>query len=51
MPYALACPAPDQVYAALANGDWHSADQGDSWTRLPMSLERVARAFALLPDG
>lgn len=52
MPYGLACPVPGHVYAALANGDvWHSGDHGDTWTRLPMSLEHVARAFVVLPDS
>lgn len=34
--------APGHLYAGLYNGDvWHTADYGDSWTKVPFSFEGV----------
>jgi hypothetical protein len=42
MPYALAAPAPDVVFAGLADGTLvRSHDRGESWERLPARAERV----------
>lgn len=49
--YALITDAqtPGRVIAGLANGDvWHSADYGDSWTRLPVNLGRVYYSMVLI---
>jgi photosystem II stability/assembly factor-like uncharacterized protein len=49
MPYALITPHPDELYAALANGDiWHSTDTGDSWIRLPARLNHDRGAIVSL---
>lgn len=39
MPYALLAGAPAELHAVLANGDvWHTADVGESWSRLALRL-------------
>jgi hypothetical protein len=51
MPYGLVTDptAPGHVYAGLANGDvWHSADHGDTWTLLPLSLGPIHRTMIAL---
>jgi hypothetical protein len=51
MPYSLITRAaePGSLYAGLANGDvWHSADRGESWTRLPFSLGAIHRTMILI---
>jgi len=51
MPYALTAPAPNELYAALANGDiWHSTDTGDTWTQLPLTLTHDRGAIVPLLD-
>ncbi|HSK15063.1 MAG TPA: hypothetical protein VK915_02750 [Gaiellaceae bacterium] len=50
MPYALLTEreSPGEVYAGLANGEvWHSADLGETWTKLPLDLTAL-RALLLL---
>lgn len=51
MPYAI-CPDPEtpgSLYLGLSNGDlWHSADFGDIWEQLPVSVPAVERAMVLL---
>jgi photosystem II stability/assembly factor-like uncharacterized protein len=52
MAYALLTDpaAPGHLYAGLANGDiWHSADHGDSWRRLPLSLGGIHRSLLMWP--
>jgi photosystem II stability/assembly factor-like uncharacterized protein len=40
--------APGHVYAGLSNGDvWQSADQGDTWHRLPFNLGGIHRALLM----
>ena len=44
MAYALLTDprAPGHLYAGLANGEvWHTADYGDSWAKLPISLGKI----------
>ena len=48
MAYGLATDVehPGHVVAGLADGAvWHSEDYGDTWTRLPLSMGGVRRAF------
>lgn len=48
MAYGLATDPgrPGRIYAGLANGEvWWSEDHGDSWSRLPVDLGGVRRAF------
>lgn len=50
MAYALVTDpdAPGQLYAGLANGDvWHTADYGDTWTKLPLNMGRINRMILL----
>jgi photosystem II stability/assembly factor-like uncharacterized protein len=51
MPYGLLTHAqsPGHVYATLANGHvWHSPDHGDTWTRLPFTLDNFDKSVILL---
>jgi len=51
MAYALLTDpdAPGHLYAGLSNGDvWHSADYGDSWQKLPFSLNAIHRTMIAL---
>jgi hypothetical protein len=51
MPYALLTErgAPGLIYAGLSNGDiWQSADYGEQWTQLPVSLGRIERTLVML---
>jgi hypothetical protein len=51
MPYALLTErgAPGQIYAGLSNGDiWQSADYGEYWAQLPLSLGRIERSLVML---
>jgi len=51
LPYALLTDtsAPGHLYAGLKNGEvWHSADSGDTWQRLPLSLGRIEQALVML---
>lgn len=51
MPYALLtdAAAPGHLYAGLANGEiWFSADRGDSWMQLPLSLGGIHRNLLML---
>jgi photosystem II stability/assembly factor-like uncharacterized protein len=51
MPYALiADPGdPGHVYCGLANGHiWHSADRGDTWTRMPIEMGAIERSLVAL---
>jgi hypothetical protein len=51
MPYALLTErgAPGQIYAGLSNGDiWQSADYGEQWAQLPLSLGRIERSLVML---
>jgi hypothetical protein len=51
MPYALLTErgAPGQIYAGLSNGAiWRSADYGDQWEQLPLSLGRIERSLIML---
>jgi hypothetical protein len=51
MPYALCTDrdAPGQIYAGLSNGDiWHSADYGERWAQLPVTLGSIQRAMIML---
>jgi len=51
MPYALLTErtAPGQIYAGLSNGDiWQSANYGEHWAQLPVSLGRIERALIML---
>lgn len=48
MPYALCTDreAPGQIYAGLSNGDiWHSADYGERWAQLPVTLGSIQRTM------
>jgi photosystem II stability/assembly factor-like uncharacterized protein len=50
MPYALLTDrsAPGELYAGLSNGDiWHSADQGDSWRKLPVNVIGIHRSLLM----
>jgi photosystem II stability/assembly factor-like uncharacterized protein len=49
-PYGLATApeAPGHVYLGLSHGEvWHSADHGDTWSRLPFRFSGVRRALAI----
>lgn len=51
MPYALCTDrnAPGHIYAGLSNGEiWHSADYGEQWAQLPVTLGRVQRSLVML---
>ena len=51
MPYALLTDpqAPGHLYAGLSNGKvWHSADYGESWQQLPLSLKAIDRSLIML---
>jgi len=51
MPYALLTEpgAPGHIYAGLSNGDiWHSADYGEHWGQMPVSLGRIQRSLVML---
>lgn len=51
MPYALVTDpaAPGHLYAGQRNGDvWFTADYGDSWRQLPLSLGRIDNALTVL---
>lgn len=51
MPYALITDvdAPGHVYAGLSSGAiWHSADHGDRWTLLPVTLPAISRTLIAL---
>lgn len=53
MPYALLTDpaAPGHIYAGLSNGDlWHSANHGDAWEKLPLSLGSINRTLIMLGD-
>jgi hypothetical protein len=51
MAYALT-PDPNltgHLYAGLANGDvWHTADYGDSWSKLPFNLGGIHRSMIII---
>jgi photosystem II stability/assembly factor-like uncharacterized protein len=52
MPYALLTDpaAPGHLYAGLSTGDiWHTADQGTTWTQLPLNLTAIHRTLIMLP--
>ncbi len=41
--------APGHLYAGLTYGDvWHSSDYGDSWQKLPFSLQRIWRSMIVI---
>lgn len=41
--------APGHLYAGLTYGDvWHSPDYGDSWQKLPFSLQRIWRSMIVI---
>ncbi len=43
--------APGHLYAGLKNGDvWHTADYGDSWTKMPFSFEGIWFSLLVLPN-
>jgi hypothetical protein len=51
MPYALLTNpgAPGHIYAGLSNGGiWHSADYGEQWEQMPLSLGRMVRSLIML---
>ena len=51
MPIALVTdPAvPGHLYAGLTYGDvWHSPDYGDTWQKLPFSLQRIWRSMVVI---
>jgi hypothetical protein len=51
MPYALLTDpaAPGHVYAGLGNGAvWQSHDHGDTWRRLPFTLDGIRHTLLLL---
>ena len=51
MPYASLTDyrAPGHLYAGLSNGEvWHSADYGESWQQLPLSLKAIDRSLIML---
>lgn len=50
MAYALVTDpaAPGHLYAGLADGDvWHTADYGDTWTKLALNMGRIRRMILL----
>ena len=50
MPYALLTDTsePDAIYAGLRNGDiWHSANCGDSWTKLDVEMRSIHNLVGL----
>lgn len=51
MPYALCarCDAPGHLYAGLSNGAiWQSADYGEQWAQLPVTLGSIQRSMIVL---
>jgi photosystem II stability/assembly factor-like uncharacterized protein len=51
MPYALCTDrdAPGHLYAGLSNGAiWHSADYGERWAQLPVTLGGIQRSMVVL---
>jgi photosystem II stability/assembly factor-like uncharacterized protein len=51
MPYALLTEqgAPGHLYAGLDNGDiWHTGDNGEHWTKLPVSLGAIQHSLIML---
>ena len=51
MPYALLTNhrVPGHLYAGLSSGEvWHSADYGEGWQQLPLSLKAIDRSIIML---